>query len=104
MNKLLAGILFLSIALPFQGCSASAKTFGEPQKLTGVIMTVGNHPFAKLALRTEEGKLYIISGGREIEKSLLSRQGRIADVFYDRLEKKNGGYEIRVVRFEIKSK
>lgn len=104
MDNLLAGILFLCIAVPMPGCSSSAKVFDVPQKLTGVIMTVGNHPFAKLALRTEDSKLYMISGTKQMVGSLMSQQGRVADVFYDRIEKKNGGYDISVVRFEIHSK
>lgn len=101
MNKFLIGILLPYIAVSLTGCSASGEVLVKPQKLTGIVMTVGNDPFVKLALRTEDGKVYIISGGRQIVRSLSSYQGRIVDLFFDGVEKGDYGDELRVVRFAL---
>lgn len=85
------------------GCSSSKTVFETPQKVSGVIMLTGSEPFTVLTIRTGEGKVFLIDCGAEIKHKLLTNQGRIAELYYDRIENKTSGREIRVVRAVIRS-
>ncbi len=85
------------------GCSSS-RSSDVPQKITGEIMVVGNEPFTKLAARTTNGAVYIIGCDEEIRGLLLSHQGKIADLFYNAIQKNNSGDEINVIKVIFYSK
>ena len=67
-------------------------------------MVVGNEPFTKLAARTTNGAVYIIGCDEEIRGLLLSHQGKIADLFYNAIQKNNSGDEINVIKVIFYSK
>ncbi len=67
-------------------------------------MVVGNEPFAKLAVRAANGKVFLVDCSEEIGRTLLSHQGQFADLYYDQIEKKNSVEEIKVVKAVIRSK
>ena len=96
-------LLLLGIVLSI-GCSSSKTVFDVPQELTGEIMVVGNEPFTRLAVRVEGGEIYLIKSDDEIRQSLLSHQGKIAELFYDEIQKNNSGREIKVVKLNYLSK
>jgi len=97
-------ILFIACIVLSAGCSSSKTVFGVPQKVTGEIMVVGNEPFTKLAVRTKTGDVYLIKSSSQIRESLWSHQGRIAELFYDEIQKENSGKEINVVKLNFLTK
>ena len=64
-------------------------------------MIVGNEPFTRLALRTEEGTVYLMKCGGDVKQLLLSSQGRKVEVFYVGVEKGKPVDEIEVVNAVI---
>ena len=64
-------------------------------------MIVGNEPFTRLALRTEQGKVYLMKCGGDVKQLLLSSQGRKVEVFYVGVEKGKPVDEIEVVNAVI---
>jgi len=67
-------------------------------------MVVGNEPFTKLAVRTDSGEIYLISCNQEVRQTLLSHQGKIAELSYDEIDKENSSEQIRVVKVNFNSK
>jgi hypothetical protein len=68
-------------------------------------MVVGNEPFTRIAARTTNGDVYLINCNNEIRQSLLSHQGKIAELFYNEIQKKkNSVTEINVVKVNYLSK
>ncbi|MCL5033582.1 MAG: hypothetical protein M1395_00585 [Bacteroidetes bacterium] len=88
--------LFLQ-ALLIAGCASSQTIFDPPRKAVGQIMIVGNEPFARLAVRVSKDQLYLVSCDGEVERLLLSHQGKIAELAYDRVRETRFGKEIYVV-------
>ena len=104
MNKhILVPCLLLAMSI-YTGCASSKTVFDTPQKIVGEIVVIGNEPFTKLAVRVQDGKTYLINCSEGIRKSLLSHQGKIAEVFYDEIEKKNSVDEIKVTKINFLSK
>ncbi len=79
------------------GCSSSRTVFDVPKKIAGEIMVVGNEPFTRLAVRTRAGEVYLISCDDKMEQTLLSHQGKIAEVAYNEIDEKRSGKEIKVI-------
>ncbi len=95
--------LFLA-ALLCVGCGSSKTVFDVPQRMIGEIMVVGNEPFTRLAVRAETGELYLISCNEEIRQLLLLHQGKIAELFYNELQNKRSGDEMKVIKANILSR
>ncbi len=104
MNKYNLTLFILLIMVLHGGCSSSKTIFDSPQMITGEIMVVGNEPFTKLAVRAEGGEMYLINCSEEIGKSLLAHQGKMANLFYDEIQKKSSGKEIKVLKVNFLSK
>lgn len=98
MNKYKLILFFLLVMVLHGGCASSKTIFDSPQMITGEIMVVGSEPFTKLVVRVEGGETYSISCSEEMRRSLLAHQGKVAEVFYDEIEKKSFGNEIRVTK------
>ncbi len=92
----LKATLFLQ-ALLIAGCASSQTMFDPPRKAVGQIMVVGNEPFARLAVRVSRDRLYLVSCSGEVERLLLSHQGKIAELAYNRVRETRFGKEIYVV-------
>jgi ABC-type sulfate transport system substrate-binding protein len=104
MNKhILVLCLLLAVSI-HAGCASSKTVFNTPQQIIGEIMVIGNEPFTKLAVRVDGGKTYLINCSDELRKSLLSHQGKITEIFYNEIEKKNSGDEITVTKINLLSK
>jgi hypothetical protein len=95
---------FFLAALLYAGCCSSKTVFALPQKMVGEIMVVGNEPFTRLAVRAETGELYLINCNEEIRQSLLSHQGKLAELFYNELQKKSSGNELKIIKVNILSR
>ncbi len=92
------------LILVVAGCCSSRTVFNVPQKITGEIMVVGNEPFTSLAVRTANGEVYLVKCDKDVTQSLLSNQGKIADLFYNEIQKKNSSKEIKVIKVNFRSK
>lgn len=64
-------------------------------------MVVGNEPFARLAVRVTKDRVYLINCKKEIEQILLSHQGKIAVLTYNRIRETRFGIEIYVVGVKL---
>ena len=96
--------IFSAASIIFAGCASSKTVFDSPQRLTGEITVIGNEPFAKLAVRRDDGRLFLIGGSEEIKRRLLSNQGKIAELFYTEIRKVDSADEIDVTKVNILSK
>ncbi len=92
------------LALILTGCSSSGTVLDPPQKITGEIMVVGNEPFTRLALRTADGEVYLIRCDNKLEQTLLSHQGKIAELTYNEIDEKGSGKEIKIITVKFYSK
>lgn len=81
INKII--IIAASIILSFSisSCSSCRKATGE-NIVKGYITVVGNEPFAKLAIKTDDDKVYILNCDKELEKELYKQQGNYYSVSY----------------------
>jgi len=104
MNKNLFVLSIFLAVLIIESCFSSKAVFNEPQKVEGEIMVVGNEPFTRLAVRTEGGDVFLIGCNDEIKRTLLSNQGKRAELCYDEIEKKTYNKEIHVISFKVNSK
>ena len=94
----------ITSALILAGCSSSRTVFDPPQKITGEIMVVGNEPFTRLAVRTAASEEYLISCDDKMEQTLLSHQGKIAELAYNEIDEKRSAKEIKIIGVKFYSK
>ena len=71
---LLLGVIFLV------ACSPGLEKQGT---LAGEIVIVGNEPFTSVALKNEEGKIFVLQCNSDTEKYLRSKQGSSFIIEYD---------------------
>lgn len=109
--KRINACIFLFLSMVWSSCAASGdggyprKTvFDVAQKVTGEIMVVGNEPFTRLAVRTENDKVYLLRCDEDTRQFLLSHQGKLVDIYYDEVDSNNSGDELRVVKANINLK
>lgn len=74
-QKLLGIIIIVILAMTISSCCSCKKIGGEDNIINGYIIVVGNEPFAKLAIKTDEDKIFILECNDELEKELLKQQG-----------------------------
>jgi hypothetical protein len=92
-------LLLLILAEVFlTSCSASKQSIPEKGFIGGTIYSIGNDPFTKLGLQTEDGTMYILQCPREIESELHANQGKILKVQYDGIQQSPEGQTLRVVK------
>lgn len=91
--------LLLVILFLFVGCSSSKECMEK--EIKGVSSVVGNEPFTKQAIITDENKIFIINAPAEIQKLLLDNQGHYFNIKYNS-EKDSAG--IRIIEVTKASK
>ncbi|MEG8946047.1 hypothetical protein [Rosettibacter firmus] len=74
-KKILGAVTIATVALIVSSCCSCKKIGGEDNVVNGYITVVGNEPFAKLAIKTIEDKIFILECDEELEKELLKQQG-----------------------------
>ncbi|MCX7798696.1 MAG: hypothetical protein N2249_08755 [Melioribacter sp.] len=75
IKKILLGIFIIFIPVIFSSCCSCKKIGLEENFIKGYITVVGNEPFAKLAIKTDNDKLFILECDNELEKELYKQQG-----------------------------
>lgn len=86
-------------ALYLTACRCGAcKT--EENAIKGFITVIGNEPFTKLALKTDDGKFYVLKCSKELNAELNMRQGSYYIIQYgSKLSEENN--EVLVVEKAI---
>jgi hypothetical protein len=74
-------VLLLSIYL-FQSTGCSCNCGKEGNSVKGYITVVGNEPFTKLAVKTDDGKIYLLQCSKELETALSKDQGSFYYITY----------------------
>jgi hypothetical protein len=87
-------ILFF-LMLGLEACSCGCGSTNE-KVVKGYIAIVGNEPFTKLAIQSDDTKTYILECSKELEKELWQKQGIRYYVQYSEL-RKEGDRTILVV-------
>ncbi|PKL83663.1 MAG: hypothetical protein CVV24_03870 [Ignavibacteriae bacterium HGW-Ignavibacteriae-3] len=77
--------IFLSI---IYGCSCNCgKDSDMENMIKGYIAVVGNEPFTKLALQTDDNKTYILECSKELKDELWKKQGSYYYIKYGEMNK-----------------
>jgi len=92
MKKLL---LFFLIAGLIAGCAS--KAIEGSRVITGEIQVVGNEPFAKLAVRNNDGIFFLDCSGRTKDFA-YKNQGRVGRIYYSSLT--TGAESVKVLKVE----
>jgi hypothetical protein len=94
-------VLIISIlifaALFSTGCSCGC---GNTEKNTvkGFITVIGNEPFTKLAVKTDNGKFFVLKGSKELNAELNQKQGSYYVIQYGDLRTEDGNEVLIVER------
>ena len=100
MNKVsLQKIAFFILALSVSSCFLW-RTVPAQRSMTGTMQVIGNHPFEKLALYTENGSVLVIRAPKQLCDEMMQLQGRTIVVQYTSLQHTDGMDEIHVVEFK----
>lgn len=69
--------------------------------LIGVIYVVGNEPFPKLALSTDNGDIYILKCDKAIESELWKMQGVRVIIYYTTMTVELEMKTVNVIRYAV---
>lgn len=74
IRKAIITILLFAGTLYLSACSCGCgKTEDNVKK--GFITVIGNEPFTKLAIKTDDGKFYVLKSSKELQSELWEKQG-----------------------------
>ena len=62
----------------------------DSNTVEGVITVIGNEPFTRLAVRTDDNKIYILQVSKELKDELWKKQGNFYYIKYGELRKEEG--------------
>jgi len=75
-------IVFISLtALILNACSCGCGKL-EENTIKGFITVIGNEPFTKLAIQSDDGKFYVLKSGKELNAELNKKQGSYYLIHY----------------------
>ncbi len=77
MNRRLLFFSFFTIfsLVIIYGCSCGCGSSNQDNVVKGYIAVVGNEPFTKLAIQSDDNKTYILQCSDELHKELMQHQG-----------------------------
>jgi len=79
---------FLFISLIVSGCCKCGKA--DENVMKGKIVIVGNEPFARAALSTEDNKIYMLECNEELQKEFIKKQGFFYAIKFDKIKEDDG--------------
>ena len=88
-------IIVLTVFIASCSCNLEKKT-GDVNFLKGFITVVGNEPFTKLALRTDDNQIFLLQVSDELKEQLWKEQGTYYYITYSDLRKQEGVTTIAV--------
>ena len=90
-KKIFLFIVFLFGVTYFAACSCNC---GESvfigNFVEGYIAAVGNDPFMRLAIKTDDGEIYILQCSKELENELSKKQGNYYLITFGNMREKDG--------------
>ena len=90
-KKIFLFIVFLFGVTYFAACSCNCgDSDSQSNAVKGYIAVVGNEPFTKLAIQTDDNKTYILQCSKELHDELWKQQGRYYAVQYGDVRKEEG--------------
>lgn len=81
LRKMLLVVFVSLTALVLNACGCGCGK-SEENTLKGFISVIGNDPFTKLALKTDEGKFIILKSSKEMNEELNKKQGSYYLIHY----------------------
>lgn len=87
-NKKLLLIPFFLAAIFITACCSCGS--GEENIVKGVITVIGNEPFAKLAVKVDDSKAYVLECDKELETELMKNQGYEYSIQFSKSRVENG--------------
>ncbi len=82
LKNILLIIPFSLLILNIASCCGCRKIGAEENIVKGYITVVGNEPFSKLALKTNDDKVYILKCNKEMEDFLYRQQGNYYLIYF----------------------
>lgn len=95
IKKNLRGFILASVIIAavvsFAGCSCNCgKNSNELNFVKGYITVVGNEPFTKLAIRTDDNKTFLLQLSNELKEKLWKEQGTYYYITYGDIREQEG--------------
>ena len=87
--KFIAFLILSAILINACSCGCNKNTITE-NSVRGYIVVVNNPPNSKIAVKTDEGKIYILECSKELENELLKEQGNFFYIKYTDIREENG--------------
>ncbi|MGK9476561.1 hypothetical protein [Melioribacter sp. OK-6-Me] len=75
------------VVLSLNACCTCKNIPYESGKIKGSIVIIGNEPFSKLALKTDDDNVYILKCKPDVERELWKKQGNYYQVTFSKTEK-----------------
>jgi hypothetical protein len=85
-NKIIVVIILFCFSIFFESCSCNCGANNE-NVVKGYIAVVGNEPFSKLAVQSDDNKTFILECSKELEKELWQNQGTRYYIHYSSFRK-----------------
>ncbi len=76
--------------ISFSACCNCGKNLDENYTVKGIITVIGNEPFTKLAVRTDDNKIYVLQISKELKDELWKKQGNYYYVKFSDLREEEG--------------
>lgn len=80
--------LLVLVVLFITGCCSCGS--GEENVVKGVITVVGNDPFARLAVKLDNNKAYLLECSEKLKKELWNQQGNSYAIHFSESRMENG--------------
>lgn len=74
-QKIVLTFLLLALTVLTYGCCNCGKNIAEGSAVAGKIIIIGNESFTKLAIQTDDEKVYVLECSEELKKELWNKQG-----------------------------
>jgi hypothetical protein len=97
-NKMIVpAFIIIAAILSFNGCSCNCgKNNNQESFVKGYITVVGNEPFTKLAIKTDDDKIYVLQCSKELKEDLWKKQGSFYYIIYNGLKEEENSPTIAV--------
>lgn len=89
-SKLIFLFIFAVIITSFYSCCNCGNNADSNNAIKGYIVVIGNEPFTKLAIRTDDNKTYVLQVSKELKDELWKKQGNYYYIKYGDLREEEG--------------
>ena len=97
LREFILASVIIAAVVSFAGCSCNCgKKSSEQNYVKGYITVVGNEPFTKLAVITNDNKVFLLQCSKELKNQLWKQQGSFYYILYGDLRKEEGDTAIVV--------